>query len=1030
MAKSKTKGWLDSYQEGGVESTQAGYTDIPFRYNSAWGGQFAMGGSIPGSVGFTYARTHSPAPSEGPYAKKTLPSAQNGQEMRYYQEGLDWKPKSISKNGGWLDKYIPEAQGGLSIPGVTDFKPMGNASESTSIVRNTPKGQVSTSTTGATKQQMKEQSDAMMRQTKREEEEKKARIAERKSAVASRDKNKPFTFPTGETKTYDQMDWREKNYVAGKALEQRGRFNENDETFFDEWINPINLIGSTAGAIGTAPYEAKQFDSNLPYVGAIAGPLITGALGFDPLGGAMKVPGKVAQSMESGVLSNMHKVNPFAGTFAGESKLPNFLQFNKLDDPNAFWRLTKDPKNFGLAEGAYFNKGVPLTKELAETFPKGSRASTHRYSGPKWNPKTGKMDLYDGSDYLFKVGDEKFMEPHLSFPEPHLKFYRQSGNIPEGQSQMFKKDWLQGWKEVPKPASAYEDYFRNIKANDKRLQDLLSSKKITYDDYLKQQELYEQELHKGLGLGEKLGSGKYGSVFELGNDPSKVVKLGRPYGNKWTPELIESLKSVNQNANIAIPEKVQYFEIPSQWKGYGPTTQEVVTMPNLNKTAAEKLNLSKRDRYAYFLKQARQLRDKGIMLDVENFDNFKFNQSKNVFDIYDVNPGNIDNPAAYMRYIKNKTQKRFLDNMMYKKGGVIKDDRGQWAHPGEITEIGSNRITMQGVPYPVLGISDQGDTQIMFPGEEYKFKGKKVTEIPIAQKGKILPPIYTDDPRKVQDYSDSLALFNASNQARVNNLLRQGYMYDTDKGKKENYKLTNKEKKEYQKSYEVNPKKRLQKIIQSGNDGKIDTDLGGKDDKKAQYELMHGNIAPVAIAPLVDSWWRSSPYLYEHNGLTLPGSTFDKDKPGFRKNPNYGKPYAKDKDNNVLRNFFGVPIYQEPVQPYILQQKPQLDDVGNVQIQNVTGARPMSTNISVDERHVGTMPSMPQGNYMVGYFDENNQGVDRGFMTPEERDAFVEELRKRDLSSVQPSTGNITQYYRLPKKENKKETGGWLNQYK
>ena len=58
----------------------------------------AMGASIPGSVGFTYARTGS-IPSNGSYAKKTKASAQNGKEMRYYQEGLDWKPKSISKNG-------------------------------------------------------------------------------------------------------------------------------------------------------------------------------------------------------------------------------------------------------------------------------------------------------------------------------------------------------------------------------------------------------------------------------------------------------------------------------------------------------------------------------------------------------------------------------------------------------------------------------------------------------------------------------------------------------------------------------------------------------------------------------------------------------------------------------------------------------------------------------------------------------------------------------------------------------------------
>jgi len=88
--------------------------------------EMAMGGSMPGAVGFMYARTNDPAPSNGKYAKKTKASAQNGKEMRYYQEGLDFKPKSISRDGsqltkldqltnftnynkptkgGWLDKY-------------------------------------------------------------------------------------------------------------------------------------------------------------------------------------------------------------------------------------------------------------------------------------------------------------------------------------------------------------------------------------------------------------------------------------------------------------------------------------------------------------------------------------------------------------------------------------------------------------------------------------------------------------------------------------------------------------------------------------------------------------------------------------------------------------------------------------------------------------------------------------------------------------------------------------------------------------
>lgn len=117
-------GWLDKYEQGGMVLKQKtkdnygtkpnpnevdvslppGFVGLAYNtkgrnYSPAWGGQFAMGGSIPGAVGFTYARTAGAAPSNGPYAKKTKASAQNGQEMKYYQEGLDFKPKTISQDG-------------------------------------------------------------------------------------------------------------------------------------------------------------------------------------------------------------------------------------------------------------------------------------------------------------------------------------------------------------------------------------------------------------------------------------------------------------------------------------------------------------------------------------------------------------------------------------------------------------------------------------------------------------------------------------------------------------------------------------------------------------------------------------------------------------------------------------------------------------------------------------------------------------------------------------------------------------------
>lgn len=131
-------GWLDQYEQGGLilkkktkdnygkkENANAGHstagpgwigegtTNRGFDYNGAWGGTMQMGGSLPGSVGFMYARTQNPAPSNGKYAKKTQASAQNGQEMKYYQDGLDFKPKSISKNGS----IIKDDRGQWAYPG-------------------------------------------------------------------------------------------------------------------------------------------------------------------------------------------------------------------------------------------------------------------------------------------------------------------------------------------------------------------------------------------------------------------------------------------------------------------------------------------------------------------------------------------------------------------------------------------------------------------------------------------------------------------------------------------------------------------------------------------------------------------------------------------------------------------------------------------------------------------------------------------------------------------------------------------------
>ncbi len=62
---------------------------------------------------------------------------------------------------------------------------------------------------------------------------------------------------------------------------------------------------------------------------------------------------------------------------------------------------------------------------------------------------------------------------------------------------------------------------------------------------------------------------------------------------------------------------------------------------------------------------------------------------------------------------------------------------GQWKYPGEDTIIpnANGSITMKGVPYPVLGIDDLGNQQMMMPGMDYQFPGNSVYEIPMAKNG-------------------------------------------------------------------------------------------------------------------------------------------------------------------------------------------------------------------------------------------------------------------------------------------------------
>jgi hypothetical protein len=130
-----------------------------------------------------------------------------------------------------------------------------------------------------------------------------------------------------------------------------------------------------------------------------------------------------------------------------------------------------------------------------------------------------------------------------------------------------------------------------------------------------------------------------------------------------------------------------------------------------------------------------------------------------------VEPKVVTDPKGNTWYefdIPDAAKKGKFEIKAFKNGGPIVTNRGQWDYPGQTTIIPSNKITMTGVNYPVLGVDNTGHTKMMHPGNDYTFPGQYVTEYPMAQNGK-----------EVKKSSNILSRKNVSGDALTSTLKRE-----------------------------------------------------------------------------------------------------------------------------------------------------------------------------------------------------------------------------------------------------------------
>jgi hypothetical protein len=107
--------------------------------------------------------------------------------------------------------------------------------------------------------------------------------------------------------------------------------------------------------------------------------------------------------------------------------------------------------------------------------------------------------------------------------------------------------------------------------------------------------------------------------------------------------------------------------------------------------------------------------------------------SQSLDDLMKLTGGDAARLLNMLNYMAKNNEDK-VDIQVARDGGLFQgvevDPMGLWNGKRPVV-VPSNEITMRGVNYDVLGISDEGDKKIMKPGRRYKFKGSKVLEIPL-----------------------------------------------------------------------------------------------------------------------------------------------------------------------------------------------------------------------------------------------------------------------------------------------------------
>jgi hypothetical protein len=681
-----------------------GFSNVGRNYSPAWGGQFQGGGSIPGTPGFTYARTNDPAPSEGPYAKKTMASAQGGKKIKIKDErGLVMKPaESTSVKRKDFDLLQSKDNKAYNSAVVAQNKEAARRAKLTKEQREREDYNAYAQEHGNITKSVPE---TTWERTK-------AIVSNPMTAIGYkvRGENLPGRFQYGPRNEHDYaVDWINPLQSAAALSNIPGQLGRGE--FLDAGLSALDAADLGIMSKGLKKVGTNQLRNLSPAMGYRDGGIVTD-YPISQNGKKFDFSNGPAGNMKQSLITAINK---------DKKQTSNIKERNTTVVDKTSTKQNKQKKTVD----------IPLTEKerLYNSINNQTRFMKDWMDSPMYdemvdNSTTGYFD----EQYLNSGRNFNFNNTRVQLhPQPkNHPTYGADSNNETGLIRLFpagsQSEAVQGMLAHEFSHSSDKPRFLNTNS---------SSKFIPRNKYNNKGIDEEVRLipEKDINLMKSFYSNNktYKNLFNKSALKNKDLNEQREWFN-YVSEPTETRARLN---DIRYNAKIHGI--------YDPFTQKVT--PEI-------------------LNEIKELTKKA-----EGFD--PFNQLQGVYSDEEI--------LKLLNTVSQNEQPNENPNIATAKyGRVIKDDRGQWDYPGEITEINSNVITMKPDPKtgkpltkPLLGISDTGDVKLMRPGGNYKFDGKRVTEYPIAQGGLTMGTTSTENDARESSAKAAKANTEAKRKAKL-----------------------------------------------------------------------------------------------------------------------------------------------------------------------------------------------------------------------------------------------------------------------